>query len=329
MRRGIGEFELIGRIRRQTVDGGRVRLGIGDDAAVTSASGLTVTTVDSVVEGVHFDRAFCGPEAIAHKALATALSDIAAMAADPGEVYVSVGLPGGLAAEFAEGLADGLVDCARRWGVALAGGDTVSSPTLFLAVTAVGHVPEGEEPLTRSGASPGDLVAVTGSLGGAGAGLVLLREPSAAMTVDAGTREVLVARQLRPEPLLECGMSLRASGVGALIDVSDGLGADLGHVAGASGVAIEIEADSVPVQDGVADVARGAGLDPLDLALAAGEDYELAMTIPPGRLPAVAAILDRRSCTLEVIGKVTEGTGVRLLRDGLESPMPEGFQHLR
>jgi thiamine-monophosphate kinase len=327
MKRGIGELELIDRIRKQAASGGRVIVGIGDDAAVTAPGGRTVTTVDAVVEGVHFERAWSDALSVAHKALATALSDIAAMAADPGEVYVTVGLPPDADDSFVLALADALVEIAPGWNVVLAGGDTVASPTLFLAVTAVGHLPDGEDALTRSGAMPGDLVAVTGRLGGAAAGLLLLGGRASGGALPAPVREGLVARQLRPEPLLAVGSSLRGQGVSSLIDVSDGLGTDLAHIAGASGVAITVDAGLVPFEAGLAEVAAEAGRDPLELALAAGEDYELAMTLPPDRLEQVSGVVGRTGSRLSVLGEVSDGEGVKLVSDGSTLPMPHGFEH--
>ena len=285
-------------------------------------------SVDAVVEGVHFDRAFAGPRLIAHKALATALSDLAAMAADPGEVYVTLGLPPAGPVGFAEELVDSFVERASHWGVSLAGGDTVASPTLFVAVTVVGHAPPGEHLLRRSGARPGDLVAVTGPLGGAGAGLLLLQGRAAEAGIGDGEREQLTARQLAPEPLLEVGRALRGSGVTSLIDLSDGLGADLGHIAAGSGVAVNVEAEKVPVAAGVAAVAMAAGVETLDLALGAGEDYELAMTFPPELTDAVTGLVERAGSRLGVVGEVSAGSGVTLRSDGVTVPVPAGFEHL-
>jgi thiamine-monophosphate kinase len=327
MNRGIGELDLIDRIRKRAASGGHVAVGIGDDASVTSPAGQTVTTVDAIVEGVHFERAWSDARSITHKALATALSDVAAMAADPGEVYVTVGLPPDADRGFCFALADALVELATGWDVVLAGGDTVSSPTLFMAVTAVGHLPRDEAALTRSGARPGDVVAVTGRLGGAGAGLLLLGGRAAGATLPEPVRERLVGRQLRPDPLLAVGRSLRGLGVTALIDVSDGLGTDLAHIAMASGVAITVDAGLVPFEPGLAEVAAAAGRDPLELALGAGEDYELAMTLPADRFDEVSGVVGRAGVRLSVLGRVSDGEGVRLVSDGSPVPMPHGFEH--
>jgi thiamine-monophosphate kinase len=324
---GLGEIELIERLRRQTGTGDRVLLGIGDDAALTAPQGRTVTTVDAVVEGIHFDRASSDARQIAHKALATALSDLAAMAADPGELYVTLGLPAKTDPDFTLAMADALVELAAGWNAVLAGGDTVGSPTLFLGVTAVGHIPQGEEAVTRGGARPGELVCVTGSLGGAGAGLLMIQGRAAGARLAPGIREALSSRQLTPQPLLEAGRALRGLGVSALIDVSDGLGTDLGHIARTSSVAITVDFDRVPVQEGVAEVASAVDRHLPDLALGAGEDYELALTLAPERFEKVAGALESCGTKLSRIGEVLTGEGVRLTRGGEPLPMPRGFEH--
>ena len=328
MDRRLSEFELIDRLRRQAPAGGALVTGLGDDASVTVHRGPTATSVDAVVEGVHFDREWSGPGRIARKAVAAALSDLAAMAADPGEVYVTLGLPRGTEAGWLEQLADGFVEAADEFGAALAGGDTVASPVLFAAVTVVGHAPEGEQLVLRSGARAGDVVAVTGCFGGAAAGLLLLENGSDGAGGDeagAQLRTALVERHVSPRPLLAAGSALRGSGVSALVDVSDGLAADLGHIAESSGVKVAIDAGLVPVQQGVREVAASAGRDEIELALAGGEDYELAMTVPPDSLEAVRQRIGGAGCRLTVVGRVEPGAGVEVSGGSA----PAGFDHFR
>lgn len=337
----MSEFELINRLRRRlpaSAGDSPLRRGIGDDASVSRHAGPTATSVDAVVEGVHFRREWSTAAQVADKAEATALSDLAAMAADPGEVYVTLGLPADTAAGWVEELVDGFVEAAGAYGVALAGGDTVASPNLFVAVTVVGRAPEGESLIFRSGAAAGDLVAVTGCLGGAAAGLLLLdqqaaAQPGAAADGPAGLSEdlraALIARHLAPRPLLAAGSRLRGSGVTALVDVSDGLAADLSHLAEASGVSISIDPSLVPVQEGVSEVAGSAGLEPLDLALAGGEDYELAMTVPPEGLELVRQKIESAGCRLTVVGEAGPGDGISLVGAGGDSSPPAGFDHFR
>src|SRR3954451_825829 len=180
----MGEFELLARIReRLPAPGPRIHLGSGDDAAVTVPGGATATSVDALVEGVHFHRATASLGQIGHKALATALSDLAAMGAEPGEAYVVVGLPEDLDEDDCLRLLDGLVSLAKRTGTTLAGGDISRAPVLTLAVTVVGHASTAEDFVSRAGARPGDVLVLTGELGGAAAGLRLLEEPALAASL--------------------------------------------------------------------------------------------------------------------------------------------------
>ncbi len=317
MDEGFTEFELIDLLKAGSAGSGRVRIGIGDDAAVTVPGGATATSVDAIVEGVHFRREWSPPDAIARKAVASALSDLAAMGAEPGEIYVTLGLPRGTGREFLGALAAGFQDSAEMFGAVLAGGDTVSSPTLFVNVTVVGHAESEAGLALRSGAAPGQIVAVTGELGGAAAGHWLLHRDRASLD---GEQLALVERQIRPAPRIEAGIALAAAGIGAMVDVSDGLMADLSHVAEASGVAITVDPAKVPVQAGVAPVAAAAGGTVDDLALAGGEDYELAVTMPPDSFGSAREALAGLGVDLTQIGVVEPGSGVR--------PELAGFDHL-
>lgn len=331
MDRSMSEFDLIDRLKQIASPALPVLTGIGDDAAVTVHDGPTATSVDAVVEGVHFNLAWSSPLQIAQKAVGTALSDIAAMAADAGEVYVTLGVPAGSPRAFLEELTDGFAEASASLGAVLAGGDTVSSPVMFVSVTAVGRAPADEQLILRSASREGDLVAVTGEFGGACAGLALLAQPELEEVIELspGLREALVLRQLAPRPRLEAGRAMRGSGVSAMIDVSDGLAADLGHIARASGVAIEIDRNRVPVQEGVPEVADARGRDVVDMALAGGEDYELAFTLPPDALATVEGRIAPLGCGLSVIGKVLSGTGVTVAVAGRRESPPAGFDHFR
>jgi thiamine-monophosphate kinase len=305
----------------------RVRTGIGDDAAVGVPGGATATSVDSLVDGVHFRRAWCPPESIADKAVAAALSDLAAMAAQPGEIYVALGLPPGLEAGYAEELAHGFTAAAGRFDTVLAGGDIVSSATLFVSVTVVGHAEREDGFLLRAGAGAGELVAVTGALGGASAALCLLEDPTLILN-DAGLRRALLERQLSPRPQIEAGRRLALAGATAMIDVSDGLAADLAHVAASSSVLIQIEADQVPVQPGVPEVAKIAGRQATGMVLGGGEDFELAVTLAPGDLASAVSALAEIGVSLTPIGRVCEGEGVIAFEGGAELQLSPGYEHL-
>jgi thiamine-monophosphate kinase len=329
----MGEFELLARVReRLPSPPPHVVLGSGDDAAVVVPGGATATSVDALVDGVHFRRETAALEQIGAKALAVALSDLAAMGADPGEAYVVLGVPEDLDEDGCLELLDGIARVAEQTGTTLAGGDVTRAPALTLAVTVVGHAPTPGDLVTRAGARPGDLLAVTGELGGAAAGLLLLEarssfEPHGDANLD---RASLLARQLEPRPRLDAGRALAAAGAGATIDLSDGLGSDARHLATASGVGLEMDAGSLPLAPGLAEVAASAGQDPLRLAVSGGEDYELLVALPAERLEgAKAALGPPGGPGLTRIGAVVAGEGVEIrLPDGgtLEAG---GFDQLR
>jgi thiamine-monophosphate kinase len=312
--RSSPEFDLIAAIRERLRPSGigSHLVGIGDDAAITVPEGATATSIDALVDGVHFRREWCPPAAAGHKALATALSDLAAMGARPGEAYVWIGCPDDLDEAATLAVADGLADCAARTGVAVLGGDLTRAPALALSVTVVGHAATAGELVGRHGARPGDVVCLTGELGGAAAGLLLLEGAGrASLAGDHGA--ALIERQLRPMPRLAEGLALAQAGAGAMIDLSDGLGADAEQLAAASGVAIEIEIDRVPVGAGVEQLAVALGRDPHELALG-GEDYELLCALPAGRVAAASKALSRIGCGLAEIGRVGSGSGVGIRR---------------
>ncbi len=199
----MGEFELLAKLReRLPPAAARVRLGSGDDAAVTVPGGATATSVDASVDGVHFRRDRAELEQIGHKALATALSDLAAMGAEAGEAYVVLGVPPDLGEEECLRIVDGMTALAAATGTTLAGGDLTRAPALTLAVTVVGHAETPERFISRAGARPGDALALSGELGGAAAGLLLLERPELAAAVPDSTAAALRRRQLEPQPRL-------------------------------------------------------------------------------------------------------------------------------
>jgi thiamine-monophosphate kinase len=325
----MGEFELLAKLRERLPPvGSRVRLGSGDDAAVSVPGGATATSVDAIVDGVHFRRAEAPLRLIGRKALATALSDLAAMGAEAGEAYVVLGAPPDLAEEEFDALLDGLLALAAETGTTLAGGDLTRAPALTLAVTVVGHASRADELVPRSGAEPGDVLVVTGELGGAAAGRLLLDRPELGSAVPAATAERPRARQLDPTPRLRSGQVLAEAGAHAMIDLSDGLAGDALHVARASGVALRFETGSLPLEKGVAEVAAAAGCDPLQLAVSGGEDYELLAALPPDRLTTASRrIAEMAETTLTEIGQVTEGEGVELRLPGGGLLATGGYDH--
>lgn len=319
----MGEFELLARIReRLPASGPRTHLGSGDDAAVTVPGGATATSVDALVDGVHFHRDLASPAQIGHKALATALSDLAAMGAETGEAYVVLGLPPDFGDEECIEMLDGMAALAGETGTDLVGGDLTRSDQLFLAITVVGHAPSPDAFVTRGGARPGEALVLTGEIGAAAAGLELLesRNPE--------TDPVMVQRQLEPTPRLAAGQALARAGATAMIDLSDGLGADARHLARASGVKLEIEAGTVPLAPAAVALSEATGRDPWWL-LGGGEDYELLASVPTSRLEeATAAVLSKGGTALTQVGAVQAGSGVEIRLPGGRLQEPEGFDQL-
>jgi thiamine-monophosphate kinase len=336
----MGEFELLARVRERLAPAGaRVRLGSGDDAAITVAGGATATSVDALVDGVHFRREHATLAQIGHKGLATALSDLAAMGAEPGEAYVVLGIPDDLGEDDCLELLDGMTALATTTGTDIVGGDVTRATELFLAITVVGHASDPDSFVTRDGARPGDALVLTGEIGGAAAGLALLDNPhldadfAFSGAIDGqGAKSAeaeMVRRQLEPVPRLGAGQALARAGVTAMIDLSDGLGGDALHLAGSSGAGLEIEAAALPLAPGVAEVAAAAKRDSLALAAGGGEDYELLASIPADRIEQAAdAVRDAEGVELTRIGEVVAGEGVEIRLPGGERLEAAGFDQL-
>ncbi|HEY2535603.1 MAG TPA: thiamine-phosphate kinase [Solirubrobacteraceae bacterium] len=281
----------------------RLVRGIGDDAAVVRSGGaLCVTSVDAMVEGVHFrlDDETQSTADIGWRALAGALSDLAAMGARAGEAYIALGVSPAAGEQRALELMRGALELAAQAETAIAGGDVVAAPVLSACVTVVGWADSESELLARDGASVGDLVGVTGTLGG---------------------------RPSRPLPRLREGQALAQAGASAMIDLSDGLAADAHHLGESSGVCLRIELERLPLAEGVSDWERGA---------TAGEDYELCFTAPPGAQADVERLLrEAGGARVTWIGAVTppgppSGTGAQgvSLRDAQSAEVPlRGFEH--
>ncbi|WP_433791830.1 thiamine-phosphate kinase [Actinoplanes sp. CA-252034] len=300
-----GEFGLIGRIVPRLGTGESTLIGPGDDAAVIRApDGRVVASTDVLVEGRHFRRDWCSPTDVGHRAAAANLADIAAMGAVPTALLLALCVPTGLDIAWAEGLADGLAAEAGLVGAAVVGGDTSSSPTLTIAVTALGDLC-GAAPVRRDGARPGDILALAGRIGHAAAGLTVLSR-------GFRTPKLLVEAYRRPAVPYAAGPEAARLGATSMIDVSDGLLQDVGHIATASSVAIDVHSDAFDLPDQMRDAAKALGVDPYQWLLAGGDDHPLAATFPPS-----AALPPH----WRPIGTVTSGEGVTVDR----KPWTGGF----
>lgn len=321
--RELGEFGFIERIAADAGADPRVVVGIGDDAAVLDLGGpeLTVVTTDAHFEGHHFSLEYMSPAEVGRRAAAAALSDIAAMGARPVAVFCSCALPPSWPAERGEELLGGLRHAAEAVGATVAGGDMIANDQVALDVAVLGSVPRGQA-LLRSGARPGQVVAVTGALGATGAALAMI----ASAGPDAPLPDSVRERFVGPRPRIAAGRALAASGcVAAAMDISDGLVQDAGHIARRSGVAIAIEAGRVPIADGCAEVAQALGADALLWALSGGEDFELLIALDEDQVEPLAAMPAIAELGLTVVGTVAEGTGVRVLdAEGREMELPRG-----
>lgn len=315
----LGEFERIGRFFRPLAAPGALRLT--DDAALLApAPGhVLVVTADALVEGVHF-RAADPPDLVARKMLRVNLSDVAAMGARPIGYVMTTALPPRCGEDWLAGFAAGLAADQREFGVGLLGGDSVATPgPVTLSLTAFGEVPTGQA-VRRSGARPGDDIYVTGTVGDGALGLLAL-EARLPPGVGASALAFLGDRYHLPRPRVAVGPALRGI-ASAMLDVSDGLVADLGHIAETSGVGAEIERDRVPLSPAARDA---LGHDPRlwSAVLGGGDDYELLFTAPGSVPEAVAGVPVRR------IGRVVAGSGVRVLDEvGRSLPVAgKGYRH--
>jgi thiamine-monophosphate kinase len=307
----VGEFGLIAAITARLPQGSGVIVGPGDDAAVlATADGRVVVTTDLLVENRHFRRDWSSADDIGHKAAAQNLADVAAMGAVPTGLVVGLGAPADLPTAWALGFADGLREECEPLGVSVIGGDVVRSDVVVVAMTALGDL-RGRAPVTRAGARPDDVVAVCGRLGWAEAGFRVL---------SRGFRSprVLVEAHRRPAVPYRAGPQAAELGATAMCDVSDGLLADLGHVAQASGVAVDIDSGAFDVPAPIRDAAAAIGAKPLDWILTGGDDNALAATFPAGvPLPE----------PWRVVGRVSAGEGVTV--DGEPYEGDPGHAHFR
>lgn len=325
----LGEFGLIERIAQVVRPAaGDVVLGIGDDTAVldTGGSRLLLATVDMQVEGRHFLRRRTPPELLGQRVAAVNLSDIGAMGGRPRWALVSLALPKRLPVAWVEAFYRGLDAQLGEFGACVVGGNLSGGSRIVADLTLLGEV-ERAQLVRRSGARPGDLICVTGTLGRSAAGHAAL---DARLTGTAA--KVTAAAHLTPTPRVREGQVLAAAGVTAMLDLSDGLASDLGHLCTASGVGARINAEHLPLAAATLDIAGQLGLDPFALALTGGEDFELCFTAGPDALDRLRAALLPTGTPLSVIGEVRPATEGRVLQmgDGEQRPLEAGgWDHFR
>ncbi len=311
------EYELIEKIARLFGTPEGLTLGIGDDCAILDPGRFDLVTTDTMVEGVHFDRTFSSPQDIGWRAIATSVSDIAAMGGGPGAFFLNLALGPNDDELFVDGLLEGIHEACEKlsppnFEIAAGGGDLTSThgPTV-ITVTVLGEAsPAG--PVTRSGALPGDRIVVLGPLGSAVAGLAILQ---GAFDVDPADYPTLVRAHRRPQPKIHAGALLGLYGVpSALIDVSDGLIGDLGHILRRSGVGASIEIHNIPCHEELSKLASEVGLDTLDYVLEGGDDYELVVVAPPSRMTKVWDLARRHDWDVYDIGEIRSASeGLRVL----------------
>ena len=327
-------------------------VGIGDDAAVVepARNRLEVLSVDALVEGVHFDRAFTPPAAVGHRALAVNLSDLAAMGAAPRLALLSLALPAALPIADFDQMISGLTALAARHRVHVAGGNLTRSPgPLMIDVTVVGTV-KRRQALTRGGARPGDELWVTGTIGAAAAGLQMLKAGKGATTEGTETNgghgqnrlpcppsssvssvvAPCVHRYLYPEPRVRMGSLLgRNRAATACMDLSDGLADGVHQIAEASGVGAIIDAGALPVESAAREWFDRRGTDAVVAAATGGDDYELLFSVRPRDGRRLAAALRQGDAPLTRVGQCTVDRAVILRRDSGDHPLPRGYAHFR
>jgi len=319
----LGESEVIRRLLAR-LPSGELIVPPGDDSASIATGQETLATADLLVEGRHFDLAFSSPADVGFKAISANASDIAAMGGRPRYALLSVGAPGATPVSLMEGLYDGVAEAARAYGVTVAGGDTVGADELVVSVAMLGE-PGAGGVVRRAGARAGDLLCVTGELGASAAGLSLLRAAGADVSARALAERFpnMIAAHRRGNARVREGEAAAVAGARAMIDVSDGLLADAGHIGERSGVRVLIDARAVPRAPGVEDVEAWAGAE--GLALSGGDDYELCVAIAPDDLDALTRALAPTAVT--VVGRFVEGAGVEV--SGAAPPTTHGWDSFR
>ena len=346
----VSERELVARIQQQLPPTPPwVLVGIGDDAAIVEPerNRVEVLTVDAIVEGVHFDRAFVPPDAIGHRALAVNLSDLAAMGAAPRLALLSMALPSTFPLADFDGVVSGLTSLAAAHRLQVIGGNLTRSPgPLVIDVTLVGTL-KRRQALTRGGAKPGDDLYVSGTIGAAAAGLALLRKvvgPSPRSTDDLRLRLMtddsrlttddwrLMTAYLTPEPRIRLGLLLgRNRAASACVDLSDGLADGVRRIAEASGVGVIVDASLLPIDPAARAFFEAQRLDPVEASLEA-DDYQLLVAARPRARGRLAAAIRHGGAPLTRIGRCTEDRAITIRHsraEAMDAALPTGYTHFR
>lgn len=328
----LGEEALIDRIVAEHLlptSGPGLIIGVGDDAAVldTGAADYAVVTTDMLIEGTHYRLDINTPYQLGWKSVAVNISDIGAMGGLPNWTFVSFAFRGDMDAEFVDDLYRGMTECARQFGSTVVGGDTNAVDTeSAISVCQMGSV-EPENLVRRNGACPGDRILVTGWLGNSRGGLELLLDHG----LDEAARIYawLVESHLMPVPRVpEARAVVQTGGVRAMMDLSDGLGADLPKLCKASGVGAIVYADRLPISEDLRGAASVVGKDAVDLAAGGGEDFELLMAVAPDAVGRVIEAVEEATGTrVTEIGEVTDGHSIEIERDGTRKPLKGGWEH--
>ena len=323
----MNEREYIADLAAGQAAAGLIR-GIGDDCAVLDAGGgrAQLISMDTLVEGVHFDRAFHPPDLLGRKAVSVNVSDIAAMGGTPRHLLLSTAMPPGFDPDWARAFNRGFLAACRDYGCALIGGDTVAAPAFSFTVTVLGEM-DADAVLYRSGARPGDTVFVSGDMGFAAAGLDLLQSGLAEKEADFAP---FAAKHLNPEARVVLGRQLAAGGlVHALMDSSDGLATDLSHICAASRLGAQVFAENLPIPPPLRHAAALCAADPLDWVLRGGEDFELIFTAASENEARLRAIAQSCGLALHAVGRMDEAPGLRLATaEGREVALDfQGYEH--
>jgi thiamine-monophosphate kinase len=339
----LGEFGLIDTLVESLGDAAAdVLLPAGDDAALWNPGVPVLATADALQEGVHFRTEWGEAEDLGFKSISVNVSDIAAMGGSPKLVLVVLGAPAGADPVWLKGLYRGMAEACRRYGLKVGGGDTFISERVTVALTVLGTPPPAG-PITRAGAREGDLIFVTGTLGDAAAGVTYLKARQLEGRLKGKERKTdrgsasermtpALSRVFRPVARLEEGVAAAEAGASAMIDISDGLAADLLHVTSASGVGARLRGASIPVGSGAKAAESLLGIVPERLALSGGEDYELLITIGPGDADDLIAAMKPTGTLLTSVGEILSvSEGCFLEKQGKKIALEEigGFDHFR